>query len=522
MVPSGTDCRAGCGPVTQRPVVLSLRGITQRFGNVVANDAIDLDLHEGEILALLGENGAGKTTLMSILFGHYVPDAGTIEAFGRALPHGSPRAALDAGIGMVHQHFTLADNLTALDNVILGTESLWRPYSDRRRGRQRLADLAARFGLAVDPSARVGSLSIGERQRIEILKALYRDVRILILDEPTAVLTPSEAESLFATLRALARSGLSIIFISHKLDEVLRASDRVVVLRRGRVVAERSAATTDRDELAELMVGRTVSAPRRHAVAPGEPVFALDGVSVVRDRRPLLDDVNLRIRAREIVGVVGVAGNGQAALADLAGGLTTAIRGTVRLFQEPVNRPSPAFFIAAGVARIPEDRTAEGVVAEMTVWENAILETAQTPTHQRFGLLRRTQAAAFARDLIARFDIRCPGPDARSGLLSGGNLQKLILGRLLSQDPRFIVANQPTRGLDVGAIAFVQAQLLAARDRGAGVLLISEDLDEVLTLADRVAVIYRGRLSPAQPTHQVTARELGLLMAGRSGAHHAA
>lgn len=506
-----------------RQVVLKLSGITQRFGDVIANDAIDLELHRGEVLALLGENGAGKTTLMNILFGHYVPDAGTIEAFGRPLPHGSPRAALDAGIGMVHQHFTLADNLTVLDNVILGTEGLWRAWSDRRKGRRRLEALASRFGLTVDPSARVGTLSIGERQRVEILKALYRDVRVLILDEPTAVLTPAEADALFTTLRALAGTGLSVIFISHKLDEVLRVSDRIAVLRRGRVVAERAAAATDRSALAELMVGRTVTPPPRHTVAPGEPVFELRAATVVRDRRPLLDAADLRIRAREIVGVVGVAGNGQAALADLAGGLSGATRGVVRLFQDPVSGPTPARFIAAGVARIPEDRLAEGTIAEMTLWENAILETARTSTFQRFGFLRRPEAAAFARDLIARFDIRCPGPDARSGLLSGGNLQKLILGRVLAHDPRFIVANQPTRGLDVGAIAFVQTQLLAARDRGAGILLISEDLDEVLTLADKVAVIYRGRLSPARPARDVSARALGLLMAGRpGGVHHAA
>ncbi|MFQ5775286.1 MAG: ABC transporter ATP-binding protein [Kiloniellaceae bacterium] len=501
--------------VDSSDVVLRLRGITKRFGQLVANDAVDLELRRGEVLALLGENGAGKTTLMSILFGHYVPDEGRIEAFGAALPHGSPRAAIEAGIGMVHQHFTLADNLTVLDNVILGSEPLWAPRSERRRARAKLADLSARFGLTVDPAARVADLSVGERQRVEILKALYRDARILILDEPTAVLTPPEVESLFATLGQMARGGLSIIFISHKLDEVMRVSDRVMVLRGGRVVAERPARATDRHELAELMVGRRVTQPVHRPLPPGDLAFALEDATLERDGRPLLDRASLAVRGSEIVGVVGVAGNGQKALAELACGLTAPTRGAVRLFGAPVRRFAPAHFVAAGVGRIPDDRQAEGLIGDMTVWENAILETVRSPAYSRAGLLRGDAAIGFTRRLIERFDIRCPGPTARTGLLSGGNMQKLILGRILSIEPRFIVANQPTRGLDVGAIAYVQIQLLEARERGAGVLLISEDLDEVLALADRIAVIYRGRLTAPRPAQEMTTREIGLLMAGQ-------
>ncbi|MEQ8968040.1 MAG: ABC transporter ATP-binding protein [Azospirillaceae bacterium] len=506
-----------------RDTVLALDGITKRFGDTLANDAISLELARGEILALLGENGAGKTTLMTILFGHYTADAGSIAVFGRPLPPGRPRAAIEAGIGMVHQHFTLADNLTVLDNVMLGTEPLWRPRSDRRAARRRLEDLAARFGLEVHADARVGDLSVGERQRVEILKSLYRDARILILDEPTAVLTPQESERLFATLARMAAEGLSIVFISHKLGEVLAASRRIVVLRAGRAVAERETAATDRHELAELMVGQRLTEPRRQPLDPGAPVFALDGVDLPRAGGSALAGVDLTVREREIVGVVGVAGNGQAGLAALASGLAAPRAGRLALFGEPVRRPSPARFVAAGVGRIPEDRHGSGVVGDMAVWENAILERARDPAFARHGWLRQGAALAFARRLIADFDIRCPGPRARTALLSGGNMQKLILGRILSADPRFILANQPTRGLDVGAIAYVHGQLLAARERGAGVLLISEDLDEVLALADRVAVIHGGRLTAPQPAGELDTRRLGLLMAGHWGeAGHAA
>jgi simple sugar transport system ATP-binding protein len=506
-----------------RPVVLRLEGITRRFGALVANEDVSLALCEGEVLALLGENGAGKTTLMNILFGHYVPDAGRVEAFGKELPHGSPRAAIDAGIGMVHQLFTLAANLSVLDNIMIGTEPLTRLTSARGAARRKLADLTRRFGLEVDPDARVARLSVGERQRVEILKSLYRDARLLVLDEPTAVLTPAESDRLFATLRQMAAGGLAIILISHKLEEVLRASDRIVVLRAGRVVAERPSSALNRHELAELMVGRRIVRPHREPMAAGDPVFALDHVGVAgTGGRLLLDDASFEVRAHEILGLVGVAGNGQRTVTDLAGGLARPANGIVRLFGRPVADPSPAHFVSAGVARIPEDRHAEGTIGDLALWENAVIERLGEPGFQRGGWLRRRRAVGFTERIIADYDVRCEGPYQRTRLLSGGNMQKLIIGRGLATGPRFVVANQPTRGLDEGAIAEVHGRLFDARRAGAGVLLVSEDLDEVLALADRVMVIYRGRITTPQKTETVDARRLGLLMAGHWEAADAA
>ena len=513
--------------------VLALRGITKRFGTLLANDAISLDLARGEVLALLGENGAGKSTLVSILFGHYRADAGEIEVDGRTLPPGDPKAALAAGIGMVHQHFTLADNLSVLDNVMLGNEPLWRPFSRRGAARARLAETGRRFGLQVDPEARVGALSVGERQRVEILKALvsghrrgdrgHPGARILILDEPTAVLTPAEAQSLFATLRQLVAQGLSVIFISHKLDEVLRVSDRVAVLRGGRLVATLATPDADKARLAELMVGREVPAARRGATRVGGVVCEL--------RSP---QVELALHAGEIVAIAGVAGNGQQGVAQVLFGM----RGVEGL--APRHRPSPGGrsgatlagrgmqarprdWVAAGVARIPEDRHALGVVGDLPVWENAVLERYATPAFARFGVIRRGAARAFARALIERFDVR--GVDARTlatpaRALSGGNMQKLILGRALTGDPRdpkpplLIVADQPTWGLDVGAVAYIHQQLLDACARGSAVLLISEDLDEIFALADRIGVMHAGRLGPLRATAQWTLADIGLAMAG--------
>ncbi|QQP87762.1 ABC transporter ATP-binding protein [Skermanella sp. TT6] len=498
----------------ERDVVLRLAGITKRFGPLVANDDVSLELRGGQVMALLGENGAGKTTLMNILFGHYVADAGHIEAFGRPLPPGSPKAALAAGICMVHQHFTLADNLSVLDNVILGTEPLWRLRSDRGRGRRRLAELAERFGLAVDPDARVGSLSVGERQRVEILKALYRDARILILDEPTAVLTPQESDRLFATLKLLTAEGLAVVFISHKMNEVMAASDVVGVLRGGRLVALRRTAETSRGELAELMIGRTLKAPTVEPMAAGEPVLVLSGVTVAAGGQAALDAVDLTVRRHQIVGIAGVSGNGQSVLADLVSGLIVPDAGRLRVLGDEVRSAAPGDMIRRGVARIPEDRHATGLVGDMTVWENLIAERYRLPEFSRLGFLKRDAARGRAETVIRDYDVRCPGPDAVSRLLSGGNMQKLILGRTLSYGPGLILANQPTRGLDVGAVAYVHERLLDARAAGAGVLLISEDLDEILSLADQVAVIHRGRLSPLQPRAGVTIRRLGLAMAG--------
>ena len=506
--------------MTGQAPVLRLSGITKRFGALVANDAVSLELGAGEVLALLGENGAGKSTLVSILFGHYVADAGSIEAFGRPLPPGQPKASLAAGIGMVHQHFTLADNLSVLDNVVLGTEPLWQPFSRRREARAKLAEVAGRFGLPVDPDARVGSLSVGERQRVEILKALYRGARILILDEPTAVLTPQESEALFATLGQMVAQGLAIVFISHKLGEVLRVSHRVAVLRAGRLVAEAPTAGTTEAQLAQWMVGQAIAAPvRRPAVGGGEVVCAIENVSTPAGVRDRLDAVSLQLRAGEIVAVAGVSGNGQAALAELLSGVRRASAGTVRLDGVPLPA-EPARLVEQGVARVPEDRHAVGVVGDLPVWENAVSERLRTRVFSRWSVVRRVAARRHAARVIEAYDVRGGGPLALARSLSGGNMQKLILGRaLLAPEgqvatPRLIVAHQPTWGLDIGAVAYVQQQLIAARDAGAAVLLISDDLDEVMTLGDRIAVMHHGRLTDARRVDDWTREGIGLAMAG--------
>ncbi len=503
-------------------VVLRLQHVTKRFGDLVANDDISLELRRGEVLALLGENGAGKSTLVSILFGHYVADGGQIEVFGKPLATGQPRAALDAGIGMVHQHFTLADNLTVLDNVMLGTEPLWRGFSRRDAARSHLQQVAQRFGLPVQPDAMVGSLSVGERQRVEILKALVRGARILILDEPTAVLTPQEAEALFATLGQMVAQGLSIIFISHKLAEVLRVSNRIAVLRGGRLVAEAAAAEATESQLALWMVGHEVAPPqRRRAARVGEPVCVLDRVSTASGGRDRLQDLSLTLSSGEIVAVAGVSGNGQVALADLLCGVRKWSSGSI-LFLGRQLQGSPAALVEQGLARIPEDRQATALVGDLPVWENAVSERLRSNHFSRplLGLrwVRRGAAQEFARRVIQAFDVRGAGLHTAARSLSGGNMQKLILGRtLLAPDgktPRLIVAHQPTWGLDVGAVSYVQQQLLDARDAGAAVLLISDDLDEVLMLGDRVAVMHQGRLSAARATENWTRESLGLAMAG--------
>jgi simple sugar transport system ATP-binding protein len=505
---------------SRRAPLLRLAGITKRFGPLLANDRIDLDLGAGEILALLGENGAGKTTLMNILFGHYVADEGAVLVAGAdgslaALEPGSPHTALAAGIGMVHQHFTLAENLSGLENIILGTEPMFRLRRTTGPARRKVEGLIKDSGLAVDLDIQVSRLSVGEKQRVEILKALYRNARILVLDEPTAVLTPQESEGLFQTLRALARKGLAVIFISHKLAEVLAVSDRIAVLRNGRKVGEMARADADRRRIAEMMVGRDLPASRRTPREPGAVLLELQGVAVAGDgARNSLAAADLLLREGEIVGVAGVSGNGQAALAALLAGLVPPSAGSMRLFGEPVGRHDPASFARAGIARIPEDRHHDGIVGAMTVAENIAIEEVRGGDLQRGGFLRFGAIRARAEAAIGAYDVRCQGPDAPARLLSGGNMQKLILARVLDRKPRIVLANQPTRGLDVGAQTEVHRRLLAAREAGAGILLISEDLDEILTLADRVAVIAGGRLSEALPTEGVDRGTLGMMMAG--------
>ena len=512
----------GAGRGDARPPLLRLSGVTKRFGALLANDSIDLELAAGEILALLGENGAGKTTLTSILFGHYAADAGTVEvADGRGglvrLPPGRPEAALAAGIGMVHQHFTLAHNLTGFENIVLGTEPWWRPRPARAGARARIEALARRTGLEVELDRPVGTLGVGARQRIEILKALYREARVLVLDEPTAVLTPQEAEGLFAAVRALAADGRGVIFITHKLAEVEAVAERVVVLRQGRKVADRPLSGTTREELARLMVGREVREPIRRPRTPGAVVLELDRVSAGsgRDR---IEAVSLQLREGEILGIAGVSGNGQAALAGLVAGLLRPVAGRARLAGSEAALASPAAAVRAGVGRIPEDRERDGVVGELDLASNLALERLGAPEVSRFGFLRRRAMRARARAAIEAFAIRAPGPDVPVRLLSGGNMQKVVLARALDGAPRLVLADQPTRGLDVAATAFVHERLLAARERGSAILLISEDLDELLALSDRIAVLHRGRLVGPFPSERLDVPTLGLLMAGHEAA----
>ncbi|QGX99365.1 ABC transporter ATP-binding protein [Roseovarius faecimaris] len=499
--------------------VLSLKGLSKRFGPVVANDAVDLDLHKGEVLALLGENGAGKTTLMNMLFGHYLPDAGTVEVADeagrmRALPLGHPQAALSAGIGMVHQHFTLAENLSVLDNILLGSEPLMSLRRNRRAAREKVGRIMEQSGLTAPLDTRVSRLSVGERQRVEILKALYRDARILVLDEPTAVLTPQEADALFENIGAMTRDGLSVIFISHKLREVLAFSHRIAVLRHGVKVGEMATKEADEAAIALMMVGAETPVTDRTPIPPGAPVLQMRGVTVTgSSKRDSLHNVSLEVRAHEILGIAGVSGNGQSALAGLISGLRRADKGEVIVGDKPVSRATPLDMIRAGVGRIPEDRHHDGIVGAMSVAENMVIERLDDPEVQSRGLLRGESIIANAERLAQAYDVRGPGVQARAQLLSGGNIQKLILARVFEQSPDLILANQPTRGLDMGAAAEVARRLLEARARGAGVILISEDLDEILSLSDRIMVIHDGHLIEADNTDRAA---IGLLMAGEA------
>ncbi len=500
-------------------LVLRLNGLSKRFGTVVANDAVSIELHRGEVLSLLGENGAGKTTLMNMLFGHYLPDSGTVDVANEAgemhpLTLGHPQAALDAGIGMVHQHFTLAENLSALDNILLGSESLWSWRQNREAARRKIDGIIERTGLAAPLDELVGKLSVGERQRVEILKALYHDARILVLDEPTAVLTPQEADTLFENIGAMTRDGMSVIFISHKLREVLAFSHRIAVLRHGKLVGEIATAKADERIIARMMVGADTPVTPREAMEPGAPVLQLKSLTVRGDSaRNSLHGVDLTVHAHEVVGIAGVSGNGQSALARVVSGLARPDQGAMLVDGAEVTKFDPPGLLAAGVGRIPEDRHHDGMIGAMSVAENLIMERLGDGDVQKNGFLRQESIRTHAEKLTQDYDVRGPGIDAEARLLSGGNIQKLILARVFECSPRLILANQPTRGLDLGAANEVGRRLLEARKRGAGVLLISEDLDEVLALSDRIVVIHDGRLVEASSQDRAA---IGLMMAGEA------
>ena len=498
---------------------VTLRGITKRFPAVVANDGVDFEAAEGEVHALLGENGAGKSTLSNILTGLYRPDEGEILLYGERVELHSPRDALDAGICMVHQHFRLVPPFTVAENVILGDHRgegkkfLVHPRSIERR----VAELGERYRIAVDPRARVVQLSLGEQQRVEILKALYREARILILDEPTAVLTPQEADSLFVTLRTMAEEGRTVIFISHKLHEVTAVSDRVTVLRAGKTVATVATAESTPRSLASLMVGRELDESRRleRAGEPGEPALELEDVWAVGDRgAEAVCGVTFAVRAGEIVAVAGVAGNGQRELAETVAGMRPASRGRVRVHGRALRGGDAREAIRAGIAHVPEDRLHTGVAPSLSIGSNVALKAYRDRDLSAGPLLRLGAIRERAAQLIRRYDIRGAEPQLPARLLSGGNLQKVVLGREFTGRPRVLVAASPTRGLDVSAIETVHSYLRDAATGGMGVLLISEDLDEIMALADRIVVMYEGRIVGEVDAAAATVEELGLLMAG--------
>jgi ABC-type uncharacterized transport system ATPase subunit len=497
-----------------------MRGITKRFPGVLANDAVDFEAAAGEVHALLGENGAGKSTLSNILTGLYRPDGGGIWLYGRPVQFDSPSDAIDAGIGMVHQHFRLVPPFTVAENIILGEhrEEAQRFLINPREIERRVAVLGDRYGLAVDPRARVWQLSVGEQQRVEILKVLYRDAKILILDEPTAVLTPQEAEALFTTLRTMAAEGRTVIFISHKLHEVKAVADRVTILRGGRSISTVRAADASPRDLAASMVGRDVELARRveRAAPPGEAAaLEVEGLSVRGDRgEESVRAVGLVVREGEILGIAGVAGNGQRELAEAITGMRPASEGTVKVLGRRLRLGDPRSAIRAGVAHVPEDRLGTGVAPSLTIAENAVLKSYRERGVSRGPLLNRREMRNRARDLIQRYRVSAPGTHARARDLSGGNLQKLVLGREFAGRPPVVIAASPTRGLDVGAIETIHDYLRQAATDGLAVLLISEDLDEILALADRVVVIYEGRLTGEFDPQAATIEEIGLAMAG--------
>jgi ABC-type uncharacterized transport system ATPase subunit len=501
---------------------LELRGITKRFGDLVANDGIDLTVEPGEIHALLGENGAGKSTLMNVLYGLLTPDEGEIVVDDVPRRFRSPRDAINTGIGMVHQHFMLIPVFTVAENVMLGNERVRGPlgWLDRRRAARDVREVSERYNLEVRADALVEDLPVGIQQRVEIIKALVRDVDLLILDEPTAVLTPQEIEDLLTVMRQLAEAGKSIVFITHKLKEVKAIADRITVIRRGQVVGSAEPSASE-DELAALMVGRTVNLTvAKEPATPADPVLAVEGLVVVDDRgHKVVDGVDLTVRAGEILGVAGVEGNGQGELVEAVMGLRPAIGGTIVLDGRPVVDAARHLstgtrdVLRAGVGYVPADRGHDGLVADFTVAENLALDTYDRPPFGSGLALRPAAIRSAGRDRIAEFDVRTSSEQTAVGTLSGGNQQKVIVARELSRPVKLLVAAQPTRGVDVGSTEFIHQRIVAERDQGAAVLLVSSELDEVVALADRIAVMYRGQVIAVVPPD--TPREkIGLLMAG--------
>jgi general nucleoside transport system ATP-binding protein len=502
---------------------LELRGITKRFGPVVANDGIDFDLRPGEVHALLGENGAGKSTLMSILYGLYSPTEGEIRVNGEQVEVDSPSRAIDLGIGMVHQHFMLVPVMTVTENIVLGEEPTRGALLDVREGSRKVKELSDRYGLAVDPDAVIEQVSVGMQQRVEILKTLYRDARILILDEPTAVLTAQESHELFEVLGALKKDGVSIVFISHKLNEVLEISDRVTVLRRGKRIDTVPTEGATEESLARLMVGRDVLLRvEKKAAKPGAPMLEVEDLRV-RDARGLeaVQGVSLEVRGGEVVAIAGVDGNGQLELVQAIAGVVVPESGSVSIEGRDVTGRGVRATTEAGVAHIPEDRHLCGLVLDFTLAENLALREYREPPISNHGLLSVGQMNDRARALLKEYDVRGGDPNTLASALSGGNQQKVAVAREVASNPKLLIAHQPTRGLDVGAIEFVHGRLLVERDEGRGILLVSLEFEEIRALADRILVIYEGKIVGEFPP-DVSEEELGIAMTGGRGGGEAA
>jgi simple sugar transport system ATP-binding protein len=496
---------------------LQLVDITKRFGPLVANDAIDLTVEEGEIHCLLGENGAGKSTLMNVLFGLLRPDSGEIRIDGEPVRFANPGEAVRHGIGMVHQHFMLVPVFSVAENVVLGFEpTRWRiGVFDRRKANADIRKLSAEFGLEVDPAATVEDLPVGVQQRVEILKALHRDAQVLILDEPTSVLTPQETEALFRIVRSLAQAGRSILFITHKLKEVLAVADRITVMRLGRVVGSTTPGESDENELASMMVGRSVElVVQKEPAQPSRTILELRGLTVADDRGlTVVDHVDLDVRAGEIVALAGVQGNGQTELVEAIAGLRPVVEGKILLEGRDLTSASPRASIEAGIAHVPEDRQKDGLVLPMTLADNLVLDIYDTPPYAKWGARDLTEVRSSAQRKMGEFDIRASTGDVAVGTLSGGNQQKVILARELSRPVKLLLASQPTRGLDVGSIEYVHRRIVGERDNGVAVLIVSSELDEVLALGDRIAVMFRGRIMGIVDASAGRER-IGLMMAG--------
>jgi general nucleoside transport system ATP-binding protein len=509
--PESTSASASRG---SRAPALRLAGVSKRFPGVIANDDVSLEVERGEIHALLGENGAGKTTLMNIVFGLLAPDAGRIEVDGEPAEISSPRQAFDLGIGMVHQHFKLVPDMTVAENVALARGSTAVGALRLGEVRERLTSLSARFGLEVHPDALIEELSVGEQQRVEIMKLLFRDAALLILDEPTGVLTPPEWRQLASVMRSLADERRSIIFISHKLDEVTQIAERCTVLRDGRVVGTREISGVTKKELARMMVGRDVTMRvSRESLPPGKPVLELSAVGVIERDRDLLADIDLTVAEHEVVGVAGVEGSGQRELVEAITGIR-ACTGEITVGGQRLGRHSPADFIAAGGALVPADRQRTGVAQQLSVTDNLLLKDYARLPFARRGLLNRREMHQHARRLLEEFDIRATGVEVPISQVSGGNQQKVVLARELGRRPRLLIACQPTRGLDVGAAEFIYERLARYKRAGGAILLISTELDEVLSLADRIAVMVSGRFPRVLGANEANAELLGMLMGG--------